>query len=87
LLVEDLKNYREQATVKGVTGYAGGVTFSREQLDRYSRQLLLPGVGAAGQRKLLEAKVSSAPAGSGRLRSSTSRRRGSARSESSTTTP
>ncbi|ADI15940.1 UBA/THIF-type NAD/FAD binding protein [Truepera radiovictrix DSM 17093] len=43
--------------MKGVTGYAGGVTFSREQLDRYSRQLLLPGVGAAGQRKLLEAKV------------------------------
>lgn len=33
------------------------MTFSREQLDRYSRHLLLPGVGAAGQRKLLDAKV------------------------------
>ncbi len=31
--------------------------FSKNQLDRYSRQLILPGVGAAGQRKLLEAKV------------------------------
>lgn len=33
------------------------MTFSRDQLDRYSRHILLPGVGAAGQRKLLEAKV------------------------------
>ncbi len=31
--------------------------FSRTQLDRYSRHLLLPGVGAAGQQKLLDAKV------------------------------
>ena len=31
--------------------------FSKSQLDRYSRQLLLPGVGAAGQQKLLAAKV------------------------------
>ncbi len=31
--------------------------FSKSQLDRYSRQLILPGVGAAGQRKLLDAKV------------------------------
>ncbi len=30
---------------------------SKSQLDRYSRQLILPGVGAAGQRKLLDAKV------------------------------
>ncbi len=30
---------------------------SREQLKRYSRQLLLPEVGAAGQRKLLDSKV------------------------------
>lgn len=33
------------------------IVFSKAQLDRYSRQLILPGVGAAGQRKLLEAKV------------------------------
>ena len=31
--------------------------FSKAQLDRYSRQLILPGVGAAGQQKLLAAKV------------------------------
>lgn len=31
--------------------------FTKPQLDRYSRQLLLPGVGAAGQRRLLGTKV------------------------------
>lgn len=31
--------------------------FTRAQLDRYSRHLLLPGVGAAGQQRLLDAKV------------------------------
>ncbi len=31
--------------------------FSKTQLDRYSRQLILPGVGAAGQQKLLDARV------------------------------
>lgn len=33
------------------------MSFSKTQLDRYSRQLILPGVGAAGQRKLSAAKV------------------------------
>jgi molybdopterin/thiamine biosynthesis adenylyltransferase len=33
------------------------VSFSKAQLDRYSRQLILPGVGAAGQKKLSAAKV------------------------------
>ncbi len=31
--------------------------FSKPQLDRYRRQLILPGVGAAGQQRLLAAKV------------------------------
>ncbi len=31
--------------------------FSREQLDRYARHIILPGVGAEGQRRLLEASV------------------------------
>lgn len=31
--------------------------FSKAQLDRYSRQLILPGVGASGQRRLAEVKV------------------------------
>lgn len=33
------------------------MSFGKAQLDRYSRQLILPGVGAAGQKRLLEAKV------------------------------
>ena len=31
--------------------------FSKNQLDRYARHIILPGVGAAGQRNLLDAKV------------------------------
>ena len=31
--------------------------FSDEQIHRYSRQIILPGIGGKGQRKLLEAKV------------------------------
>ena len=31
--------------------------FSKSQLDRYSRQMILPGFGAAGQQKLLDARV------------------------------
>ena len=31
--------------------------FSRQQLDRYARHIILPGVGAEGQRRLLEARV------------------------------
>lgn len=31
--------------------------FTKAQLDRYARHIILPGVGAAGQRKLLESKV------------------------------
>ena len=31
--------------------------FSKDQLDRYARHIILPGVGAAGQKRLLEAKI------------------------------
>ncbi|MGL4612015.1 MAG: HesA/MoeB/ThiF family protein [Trueperaceae bacterium] len=31
--------------------------FSKSQLDRYARHIILPGVGAAGQRRLLESRV------------------------------
>ncbi|MDR7458620.1 MAG: ThiF family adenylyltransferase, partial [Armatimonadota bacterium] len=30
---------------------------SREQIDRYSRQLILDEIGVAGQRRLLDSKV------------------------------
>ena len=31
--------------------------FSKDQLDRYARHIILPGVGAAGQKRLLKSKV------------------------------
>ncbi len=31
--------------------------FSKDQLDRYARHIILPGVGAAGQKRLLESKA------------------------------
>ncbi len=31
--------------------------FSKEQLDRYARHIILPGVGAVGQKKLLDSRV------------------------------
>jgi len=37
-----------------VSGFTG---FSEEQVLRYSRHIILPAIGAVGQRKLLEAKV------------------------------
>jgi molybdopterin/thiamine biosynthesis adenylyltransferase len=33
------------------------VTFSEEQVARYARHIILPGIGGAGQRKLMEARV------------------------------
>ena len=32
-------------------------TFSEEQIERYSRHIILPEVGGTGQRKLLAARV------------------------------
>jgi molybdopterin/thiamine biosynthesis adenylyltransferase/rhodanese-related sulfurtransferase len=44
-------------------GYDIPVVMDQEQRDRYSRHLLLPEVGEAGQRKLLESKVLTIGAG------------------------
>ena len=34
-----------------------GQSFSEEQVLRYSRHIILPQIGAAGQRKLLDARI------------------------------
>jgi adenylyltransferase/sulfurtransferase len=40
-----------------IPAIAGGQVLTPEQLERYSRQIMIPQVGEAGQRKLLDAKV------------------------------
>ncbi len=40
-----------------IPAIAGGIDFTEEQIERYSRQIILPEVGGAGQKKLLKAKV------------------------------
>lgn len=40
-----------------IPAIAGGANFREDQIERYSRQIILPEVGGAGQKKLLKAKV------------------------------
>ena len=40
-----------------IPAIAGGQSLSAEQMERYARQIMIPQVGEAGQRKLLDAKV------------------------------
>jgi len=40
-----------------IPAIAGGVDFREDQIERYSRQIILPEVGGRGQKKLLNAKV------------------------------
>ncbi len=49
-----LKDGDEVAVIPAI---AGGQVLTPEQMQRYSRQIMIPEVGPAGQRKLLEAKV------------------------------
>ena len=49
-----LKNGDEVAVLPAI---AGGQILTPEQTLRYSRQIMIPQVGPAGQRKLLDAKV------------------------------
>jgi adenylyltransferase/sulfurtransferase len=45
----------EMAVIPAIAG--GAVALTPEQVDRYSRHIIMPQVGPAGQRKLMEAKV------------------------------
>jgi molybdopterin/thiamine biosynthesis adenylyltransferase len=63
-MVDDLGYERVESMLGGITlwkdrGYEVVVpkTLSAEQRDRYSRHILIPEIGEAGQRKLLEARV------------------------------
>jgi molybdopterin/thiamine biosynthesis adenylyltransferase/molybdopterin converting factor small subunit len=49
-----LKDGDEVAVIPAI---AGGQVLTAEQMERYARQIMIPDVGLAGQRKLLEAKV------------------------------
>jgi adenylyltransferase/sulfurtransferase len=55
-----LKDGDEVAVIPAI---AGGQGLTPEQMERYSRQIMIPQVGPAGQRKLLDAKVLIAGAG------------------------
>src|SRR5574341_1677443 len=61
-LVEDLQGVQtplrdgdQVAVIPAMTG--GALTFTEEQIRRYSRHIILPEVGGMGQRKLLNSKV------------------------------
>jgi adenylyltransferase/sulfurtransferase len=61
-LVEDLQGVqtplRDGDQVAVIPAIAGGsLTFTEEQIRRYSRHIILPEVGGMGQRKLLNSKV------------------------------
>jgi molybdopterin/thiamine biosynthesis adenylyltransferase/molybdopterin converting factor small subunit len=49
-----VKDGDEMAVIPAI---AGGQVLTPEQVDRYSRHIIMPQVGPAGQRKLMEAKV------------------------------
>lgn len=61
---EDIRNLQEGSTdlsdrsvVSIVPAIAGGIDFSKEELARYSRHILIPEFGIEAQRKLKESKV------------------------------
>lgn len=51
-----LKDGDEVSIIPAVAG-GNYIGFSEEQIERYSRQIILPEIGGTGQRKLLNAKV------------------------------
>ncbi|HKZ50362.1 MAG TPA: ubiquitin-like small modifier protein 1 [Dehalococcoidia bacterium] len=50
-----LEDGDELAVIPAIAG--GSLVFNEEQVVRYSRHIIMPSVGGAGQRKLLESKV------------------------------
>ncbi|MCM8784932.1 MAG: molybdopterin-synthase adenylyltransferase MoeB [Candidatus Omnitrophica bacterium] len=50
----ELKDGDEVSIIPAI---AGGTDFREDQIERYSRQIILPEIGGAGQKKLLNAKV------------------------------
>lgn len=51
-----VKSGDEMAVIPAIAG-GSGEALTPEQVDRYSRHIIMPQVGPAGQRKLMEAKV------------------------------
>jgi adenylyltransferase/sulfurtransferase len=47
----------ELAVIPALAGGAGPATLTPEMVDRYSRHLIMPQVGSAGQRKIMEASA------------------------------
>jgi len=53
----DKTELRDGDEVSIIPGVAGGGEFREDQVERYSRQIILSEVGGVGQRKLLDARV------------------------------
>lgn len=53
----DKTELKDGDEVSIIPAIAGGVDFREDQIERYSRQIILPEVGGTGQKKLLQAKV------------------------------
>ena len=53
----DKTELKDGDEVSIIPAIAGGSDFSEDQIERYSRQIILPEVGGVGQKKLLNAKV------------------------------
>ena len=53
----DKTELKDGDEVSIIPAIAGGSDFSEDQIERYSRQIILPEVGGVGQKKLLNARV------------------------------
>lgn len=53
----DKTQLKDGDIVSIIPAIAGGVDFREDQIERYSRQIILPEIGGVGQKKILNAKV------------------------------